>query len=75
MTPRTRNADRAPRQHVRVQTDSESLYWASRLGCTVAELRAAVFAVGTPIEAVLEHLQWRRCRAPATPMGRRAGRF
>ena len=65
---RTRNADRAPRQHVHVHSDPETRYWAGRLGCTAAELRAAVYAVGTPIDEIREHLSRRRAVKVTQPI-------
>jgi hypothetical protein len=47
---------RAVRLHVNVRDDSDVRYWVRELGCTEEDLRAAVFAVGTPVEKVREHL-------------------
>lgn len=71
MTMRTRNAAPAPRQHVHVHSDSEARYWAAWLGCTAAELKAAVFAVGTPIEEIRAYLSRRQAvKCGRSPGGR-----
>ena len=57
-----RAARHVPRVHVHVHSEAEICYWARELGCSPVELTAAVFAVGTPVDAVKAHLTRRRAQ-------------
>ena len=58
-----RRPPRAPREHINVHDEYDVRYWTRELGCTAGELHAAVFAVGTPVEKVREHLVLMRKKA------------
>ena len=72
MSVQTRVRKHAPRVHVHTHNASEREYWARELNCTAAELEAAVFAVGTPLEEVREHLARKRAKQCRTPERRRS---
>jgi len=43
-------------QRINVKEDYEFRYWLKELGCTPNDLRDAVKAVGTSVDAVKQHL-------------------
>jgi hypothetical protein len=47
---------------VHIHSEPETRYWARELNCTAEELRAAVFAVGTPADEVRAHIARKRRR-------------
>lgn len=47
----------ADRSRINVNEEWERRYWTKELGCSEAQLRAAVSSVGSSAEAVRQHLR------------------
>lgn len=64
-----RRLQRATREHINVHDDYDVRFWTRELGCTAGELHAAVFAVGSPVENVRDHLALMRAKRSRNSKG------